>query len=145
MKLRLAVTALALTAFGFSAFANETSEMREKLMKQAGGAMGTIGAMAKGEKPFDQDAVKTALEAIAETGHKFPDYFGEGTENLGDEASPAIWENMDDFKARSAKLAADAEAQLAQLPADAAGLGAVMGAIGPNCSGCHEKYRLKKQ
>ncbi len=145
MKLKIAVAAAAVLAFGAAAFANETTEMREKLMKQAGGGMGVIGAMAKGEKPFDQSAVKAALMAIADTGHKFPDYFGDDTKDLGDEARPAIWENMDDFKARAAKLAADAETQLAQLPSDAAGLGAVLGAIGPNCGGCHEKYRLKKQ
>lgn len=144
MKFRIAATALALAAFATSAIADDTHEMREKLMKQAGGALGTIGKMAKGQEPFDQEAVKTALMAIAETGHKFPDYFGEDTKDVDGEASPAIWENMDDFKARAAKLATDAETQLAQLPTDAAGLGAVMGAIGPNCGGCHEKYRIKK-
>ncbi len=144
MKAKILVAAAAVLAFTATAFADDTAEMREKLMKQAGGGIGTMAAMAKGQKDFDQAAVKAALEAIADTGHKFPNYFGEGTENIGDEASPAIWQNMDDFKARSAKLAADAEAQLAQLPTDAAGLGPVLGAIGPNCGGCHEKYRIKK-
>ncbi len=145
MKLKTIIAGLALTAIGFSAFANETHEAREDAMKKAGGAIGVIAKMTKGEVAFDQDALKVALTNLVEVGNTFPDHFGPGTENADSEALPAIWENMDDFKARAAKLASDAEMQLTQLPTDQAGMAAVMGAIGPNCGGCHEKYRMKKQ
>ena len=52
--------------------------------------------------------------------------------------------SMDDFKAKSAKLASVAEAQLAAMPADQAGVGAAMQAIGGTCGDCHQTYRLKK-
>jgi len=67
-----------------------------------------------------------------------------GTETGDEEASPKIWENMDDFKARAAKLSTDAETVLAQLPADAAGVGAALNTLGGNCGGCHQLYRIKK-
>lgn len=60
------------------------------------------------------------------------------------EASPKIWENMEDFKEKAAKLGGDAEKILAQLPADQAGVGAALGILGKDCSSCHETYRLKK-
>ena len=60
------------------------------------------------------------------------------------EASPKIWEAMDDFKAKAVKLGADADTVLASLPADQAAVGAALGAIGPNCAACHEVYRVKK-
>ena len=51
---------------------------------------------------------------------------------------------MDDFKAKAAKLGADADVALAQLPADQAGVGAALGIIGKSCGDCHQAYRVKK-
>ena len=51
---------------------------------------------------------------------------------------------MDDFKARLAKLGADAKDALAKVN-DLDSFKAAFGAIGKNdCGGCHEKYRIKK-
>jgi cytochrome c556 len=52
---------------------------------------------------------------------------------------------MDDFKARAAKLGTDANALLAQLPADAGGVGAGLKVLGASCGGCHQIYRIKKE
>jgi cytochrome c556 len=130
-------------AIGSAMAADGTHEAREGMMKKIGGAAGALGAIAKGTKPYDAEAVKTALTTIAETAKAFPDQFKPGTETGDQEASPKIWENMDDFKARAAKLSSDAETTLAQLPADAAGVGAALNTIGGNCGGCHQLYRVK--
>jgi len=100
--------------------------------------------MAKGEKPYNAEIVKASLATISETVKVFPTYFPPGSEKDSDEASPKIWENMDDFKAHATKLAADADMLLVQLPADQAALGAAMGTLGKDCGACHELYRLKK-
>ena len=74
----------------------------------------------------------------------FPDHFPAGSETGHEtEASPKIWENMDDFKAKADKLPADAEGLLAQLPADKVGVGAAVKALGADCGACHQAYRLK--
>ena len=71
----------------------------------------------------------------------FPDNSKTGGETAAD---PKIWENMDDFKARLAKLGADAKDAVAKV-ADLDGFKAAFGNIGKNdCGGCHEKYRIKK-
>ncbi len=144
MKFKVIVTAALAVALGVgTAFATGTKEEREAIMKKVGGGMGQLAAIAKGEKPYDADAVKTALTAISENARLFPDQFPAGSENASPASSPKIWENMDDFKARAEKLAGDADALLAQLPADQAGVGAAMKTIGANCGACHQNYRIK--
>jgi cytochrome c556 len=118
-------------------------EKREGMMKQIGGAMGALSAIAKGTKPYDADVVKTSVTTISTNAKAFPDQFPAGSE-AGSAASPAIWENFADFTAKSHKLAEDADAVLAQLPADQAGVGAAMQKLGADCGTCHQAYRLKK-
>ena len=103
-----------------------------------------LGAADLIEKPYDAEAVKAALTTISETAKAFPDQFKPGTEQGDKEASPKIWENMADFKARADKLSADADTILAQLPADQAGVGGALKTLGANCGGCHQAYRIKE-
>lgn len=117
-------------------------EKREGLMKGIGGAMGALGAIAKGEKPYDAATVKTAFTTISANAKAFPDQFPAGSE--GGAAAPAIWQNFADFKSKSEKLGSDADAVLAQLPTDQASVGAAMKTLGADCSSCHQTYRLKK-
>ncbi|KQV63771.1 cytochrome c [Rhizobium sp. Root1220] len=146
MRLKAIAAAVLVAGLGVTAaFAAEdgTHDARIALMKKIGGAAGALSAIAKGEKPYDADAVKAALTTIAETAKVFPDQFKPGTETGDKEASPKIWENMDDFKARALKLSTDASTEIAQLPSDAAAVGAALKTLGGNCGSCHERYRLK--
>ena len=147
MKTKAVFLAIALTglAAGAVTAADEPQAVRQELMKKIGASMGALAAITKGEKPYDAAIVTASLQTISENSKAFQDQFPAGSETgLETEASPKIWENMDDFKAKSAKLAADADAVLAQLPADQAGVGAALGVIGKNCASCHETYRIKK-
>ncbi|MBW9053698.1 c-type cytochrome [Rhizobium mesosinicum] len=146
MNWKAVAAAMAFTgvAFGPVVAADGTHDARIGMMKQIGGAAGSLAAIAKGTKPYDAEAVKTAVTTIAQTAKAFPEQFKPGTETGDSEASPKIWENIDDFKARAAKLSTDAETVLAQLPTDAAGVGAALNTIGGNCGGCHQLYRIKK-
>ncbi len=149
MRMKAIAAAVLVAGMGVStvfAAGEGTHDARVAMMKKIGGATGSLASIAKGEKPYDAEAVKTALATISETAKAFPDQFKPGTENASadSEASPKIWENMDDFKARSLKLSSDADALVAQLPADAAGVGAGLKTLGANCGGCHQSYRVKK-
>ncbi|MDH6267877.1 cytochrome c556 [Rhizobium sp. SG_E_25_P2] len=140
----VAVTALCLISVATAVSAAGFGEEREHTMEKIGGAMATLGKVAKGQADYNADAVKGALTTInAEIKH-FKTLFPAGSENDSKEASPAIWGNKADFDAHADKLAADAEALLAQLPADQAGVGAAMGVLGKDCGACHQAYRLKK-
>ncbi len=147
MKIRALLLAAALAGLGVTAVtaADEPQAVRQELMKKVGQAAGALGGIAKGEKPYDAEIVKASLTTISETVKVFPDHFPAGSETgMETEASPKIWENMDDFKAKAAKLGSDTDAVLAQLPADQAGVGAAMGILGKDCGSCHEIYRVKK-
>ncbi|NRP71261.1 Cytochrome c-556 [Ensifer psoraleae] len=147
MKIRALMLAAALAGLGVTAVtaADEPQAVRQQLMKKVGQAAGALNGIAKGEKPYDAEIVKASLTTISETVKVFPNHFPAGSETgLETEASPKIWENMDDFKAKAAKLGTDASTLLAQLPSDQAGVGAALGILGKDCSSCHESYRLKK-
>ncbi|MBB3314491.1 MULTISPECIES: cytochrome c [unclassified Rhizobium] len=139
------VAGLGVVGVAIAAQEDGTHEARSALMKKVGGAAGAMAAIAKGEKPYDAEVVKASLMTIAETAKVFPDQFKPGTEKGDKAASPKIWEDHADFKARAAKLSDDADKLLAQLPADPAGVGAAMKALGANCGGCHEKFRIKTE
>lgn len=147
MKFRtLAVAAaLAVIGAGVVAAADEPQVVRQGMMKKMGGAAGALAGIAKGEKPYDAEIVKASLSTMVEVAKTFPDQFPAGSETGHEtEASPKIWEAMDDFKAHAAKLGADAETALANLPADQAAVGAALKTIGGDCGSCHEAYRIKK-
>ncbi len=144
MTFKLIATATLVAALGMgTAFATGTKDEREALMKKIGGAMGQLSAITKDEKPYDAAVVKTALTTISESIKAFPDQFPAGSEKNSPAASPKIWENMADFKAKADKLHTDAEGLLAQLPADKAAVGAAMKTLGADCGTCHQAYRLK--
>ncbi|MCF3638576.1 cytochrome c [Rhizobium sp. TRM95111] len=145
LKTIAAAAVLAVIGAGVVAAADEPQAVRQQMMKQVGGAAGALAGIAKGEKPFDAAVVQASLTTFSEVGKAFPEQFPAGSETGAEsEASPKIWEMMDDFKAKAAKLAADADTLLAAMPADQAGVGAALQTIGANCGGCHEVYRLKK-
>ena len=75
-KAIVAATVLAGVAFGSVIAADGTHDSRIALMKKIGGAAGALGAIAKGDKPYDAAVVKTSLTTIAETAKAFPDQFG---------------------------------------------------------------------
>ena len=147
MKLKTIAAAAALAVLGASAVvaADEPQVARQELMKKVGGAMGALAGIAKGEKPYDAEIVKASLTTMGDVSKTFADQFPAGSETGAEtEASPKIWENMDDFKAKTAELGKVAETTLASLPADQAGVAAALGPLGKNCASCHETYRIKK-
>ncbi|KAA1178043.1 cytochrome C556 [Rhizobium tropici] len=143
-KAIVAATALAGIALGSVVAADGTHDSRIGLMKKIGGAAGALGAIAKGDKPYDADIVKASLTTIAETAKAFPDQFNPQSDKNDAEVNPKIWDNLDDFKAKAAKLSTDAETALAQLPADNAGVGTTLKTLGGSCGACHQAYRIKK-
>jgi cytochrome c556 len=122
---------------------------RKALMKENADQAKIGAAMAKGEAPFDLAKVRKIFATFENTAAKAPALFPENSidEATADDpysASPDIWKNMDDFKARLAKFGSDAKAADTSVK-DLDSFKAAFGDIGKNdCGGCHEKYRLKK-
>jgi cytochrome c556 len=117
-------------------------------MKDNGDQAKIGAAMVKGEAPFDLTKARKIFAAFDDTAAKAPALFAEKlidqpTANDPYTASPDIWKNMDDFKARLAKLGTDAKSAASSVT-DLDSFKAAFGNIGKNdCGACHEKYRIK--
>jgi cytochrome c556 len=118
----------------------------QSVMKSNGKNAGALAAMIKGEKPYDQTTVDAALKQLEDTAKKLPTLFPASTKGLkpdGDySASSKIWEDkagFDEHIASFGKAVAEAKAQIKDLDT----LKATFPAVGKQCGGCHETYRLK--
>jgi cytochrome c556 len=118
----------------------------QSVMKANGKNAGALVAMVKGEKPYDQAVVDAALNQLQDTAKKLPTLFPASTKGLKPEgdysASSKIWEDkagFDEHIASFAKVVAEAKAQIKNLDA----LKAAFPAVGKQCGGCHETYRIK--
>jgi cytochrome c556 len=124
----------------------EVANQTQTTMKATGRAMGGLAPMIKGEKPFDQAVVNASLTQLEETAKKLPAMFPDSIKGLkieGDySSSPKVWEDKAGFAAKIesfAKVVAEAKGKITDLDS----LKATMPAIGKECSGCHETFRLK--
>lgn len=107
--------------------------------------LGVLGAMAKGDLPYNAETAQNAANALnAASGMRIPGAWLPGTDNVsmtGTRALPAIWENGDDVRAKAMTLW-ETSTDLA----DAAGMGldqmkAAFGPVGGACGACHKAYR----
>jgi cytochrome c556 len=119
----------------------------QAMMKGNGKNAGALSAIIKGEKPYDQATVDAALAQFDETAKKLPTLFPasiKGKPFEGDYGPSAkIWEDSAGFKehiAGFAKAVGNAKGKIK----DVDSLKAELGAIGKQCGGCHETFRVKK-
>jgi cytochrome c556 len=146
MKRVLVVAGILMLSVGAVVAQQEVANQTQTTMKATGRAMGSLAPMVKGEKPYDQAVVDTALTQLNDTAKKLPAMFPESIKGLkieGDySSSPKVWEDKAGFAAKIesfAKVATEAKAKIKDLDS----LKATVPAIGKECSGCHETFRLK--
>jgi cytochrome c556 len=115
-------------------------------MKNTAKALGGMIAMVKGEKPYDQATVDASFAVVEETAKKLPTLFPDSIKGVkveGDySASPKVWDDKAGFTAKIqsfAKVVADAKGKIKDLDS----LKSTAPAIGKECGGCHETFRLK--
>ena len=118
----------------------------QALMKGNGKNAGAVAAMVKGEKPYDQATVDTALAQFEDTAKKLPNLFpasAKGMKPEGDySTSPKVWEDKAGFDAKVAsfaKVVAEAKGKIKDLDS----LKASFPAVGKECGGFHETFRVK--
>jgi cytochrome c556 len=146
MRFATALAAVAVVAFGVTAVLAQQDPIaaRKALMKANGQNAAAVSKMVKGEAPFDLATAKTAFATFQNAAAKMPNLFPPDSKTGGETiASPKIWEDMADVKARFVKLGEDAKAAEASVK-DLDSLKVAFGTVGKNCGGCHELYRIKK-
>ncbi|MCX7288221.1 MAG: cytochrome c [Rhodobacterales bacterium] len=124
-------------------------EMRHGLMLQMATDLGKVGAMAKGEAPYDQAVAARAAANIAAIASVLSmDQFPAGSEyqaSADSYALPAIWTAQDDFLVKIADLNTAAAGFQTAAATDVDALKAGMGALGGACSACHKAYRQPEE
>jgi cytochrome c556 len=145
-RILFGLTAAALGLTVVAAIA-DVKEDREAYMKTNGKLVfGTLGPIAKGEKPFDAAAAAATLKEFGDHAAKFDSavLFPAGSGGEGTESLPNIWDDAAGFAKSVENFKTVAAAAAASNPADVGALGAQLGEIGKACGACHEVYRLKK-
>jgi cytochrome c556 len=144
--LRTVVIAGALLIGVGAVMAQDAVKDAQAVMKANGKNAGALGAMVKGEKPYDQAAVDAAFAQFTETAKKLPTLFPvsmKGMKLEGDyDASPKVWDDkagFDEHVASFAKTVDEAKGKVKDLET----LKANFSLVGKQCGGCHETYRVK--
>ena len=146
MKRVLVVVGTLLLGAGAVVAQQDIVKQTQTVMKGNGKNAGAMAAMLKGEKPYDQTTVDTALAQFEDTAKKLPTLFPESIKGLKAEgdysASSKIWEDKAGFDAHIAsfaKVVAEAKSKIKDLDS----LKATFPAVGKECGGCHETFRVK--
>jgi cytochrome c556 len=109
---------------------------------------GVFGKMLKGEIPYDQAAVDSALADLESQIPKIANTFTKNPKqdvvNASFGSSPKIWQNKADFDSKIPPVSKAIEEQKGKIK-DSASLKAAYDAIQEKCTGCHDTYRVKLQ
>jgi cytochrome c556 len=151
-----AIVAAGLVASASTAFSGEAEDKavkaRQSLMQLFSFNLGQLGAMVKGDMPYDEAKAKAAamnLQAAANMDQSAMWPAGTSLEEAGMEgktwAKKAAWDTFPEV-ANKHKALVEASAKMA----DAAGGGVdaikgAIGGVGGSCKGCHENFRAPKK
>ncbi|RMH43671.1 MAG: cytochrome c [Alphaproteobacteria bacterium] len=111
--------------------------------------LGALGAMAKGERPYDAGAAQAAADNLAAlVSMNQGAYWPAGSDSdsvTGTNALPKIWEDFAGV-AEKGKALAQAVAELQEAAGmDLDSLRPAVGAVGKACGACHKAYRKPKE
>lgn len=129
--------------------AKATIKARQAQMQLNSFNLGPLGAMAKGEMPYDAAVASGAaknLAAIAAMDQSRIWAKGTGQpENEDSRALPAIWQTPDDFATKVTGMRSATVALAEAAGTNLAALQAAMGPVGQACGACHKAYRAEKK
>jgi len=103
-----------------------------------------IGAVVKGERPYDQAATE-ADAAIVDTLIRLPWHaFPEGSESSDSRARPEVWKQRDKFQERAKHAQGEvSKLRVAAQSGDLAAIRSAFGATGQSCKACHDDFRRR--
>ena len=119
-------------------------KQRQSAMVLQGKYFGPMAGMAQGKVPFNATVIARNAVYLEVLSHMARDGFAASTTGEKTRALPEIYSDaakfkaaQDSFQANTAKLVA------ASKGGDEAAIKAAIGAIGKDCSGCHDNFRQK--
>ncbi|MEQ9463223.1 MAG: cytochrome c [Haliea sp.] len=138
----LAISPLALSHLDENEF---HQSYRQSYFALLGANFGPIGAMVKGEMPWNQEQLQGfANDFAAVSTLNILRGFPEGSEKGTTRAQPEIWSNMEDFASKFDTLKAEAATlQTTVAGGDRGAIAQQVGAVGQACKACHDEYKSK--
>ncbi|ROQ25817.1 c-type cytochrome [Gallaecimonas pentaromativorans] len=142
---KLVLATLVLVAPLAQAFDNkdEAIHYRQSVFTLVAAQFGEMGAMVKGEKPFDAKEFQYRAESLAALS-KMPleGFLYPGSDKGGTKAKAAVWQKTDEFKAKLAHFQKDATnlAEAAQ-SGDLSTIKPAFMATAKNCKACHSEFK----
>ncbi len=132
------------TAHAQFAKIEDTVKYRKAVFQVMSNHMGRVGAVVKGERPYDKASLEADV-AIIETMAKQPWIaFPAGSDITGSTAHPAIWNEPEKYKAAADKMQAEvAKLSAAARTGDLAAVRSAFGSTGQSCKACHDNFRRK--
>jgi cytochrome c556 len=143
-RLIFAGLAFAVGAVTTAALAVEDPILTRKKLMQANGAAfyGVTNRINEGEIEFNPVVAASVIRTTNAVAYSFGDYFPEGSHEGDTRASPAIWEEMEEFQQYLADFQAASDAAIEADPQTLEAFQAVMNDIGQTCQQCHDEFRL---
>lgn len=120
-------------------------EFRQGVYKVIGWHFRPLGAMAKGDLPFDRDLAVKNSGVVATMSHVAPDAFLRGSDTGETNAKPEIWSKEAQFRSAMERFQKEA-ATLAEVSktGDFSAVRAQIGETGKACKNCHDDFRKKR-
>ena len=146
-KIILASTAATLAIGASAAMAQfqkpeDAIKYRQSVFTVMANSFSKIGAVVKGEAPYNKDEVAKNAAIVAMMSTLPWQAFGPGTE--GGKAESAVWSDNAKFKAAGEKMQlAVANLNTAAQSGDLESIKKAFGAAGATCKGCHDDFKKK--
>jgi cytochrome c556 len=124
---------------------DDAAHERHELMEGVGEAAKPVGAMLKGEAPYDAAALQESMATFLEASEDFGQLFPPGSEGGADSrAAPAVWEDRAGFDEALRDWHDAINAAIASNPATLETARPVVGPVFNACKNCHDGYRLEE-
>lgn len=152
MKKKMVMIAVAAALGAGASFQAAAQVKPEQLVKQRQSAMsligwyfGPIGAMMRGDRPFDAAVVKRNAEYL-EVLSKMPgEGFQPSTKDEKSRAKPEVWTDKGKFdKAMEHMQVELAKFKTVAASGDQGAIKTQFGAVGKSCGACHDDFRVKQ-
>lgn len=108
------------------------------------GNFGPMGAMVKGEMPYDSEAFAEYAANLAAVAGMADDGFIDGSDMGDTKAKPGVWENRAEFDEKMAQFQKlSGELAVVAKSGNMDQIKPKFGAVGKSCKSCHDDFKSK--
>lgn len=142
LALAALTASLSLPAAAQFAKKDDAIDYRQSALSVMAAHFARLGAMAKGDVPFDAKAAQENADIVVFMS-RLP-WAGFGPDTEGGKAKPNVWTENAKFKELAGKMEAEAvKLAAAAKQNDLASLKAAFGATAGSCKACHDSFRSR--